>query len=179
LSKCFVASTCSYDELHPWGSHPLLDPLWSTATLQFLHDGSEARRLDKLRRIADEKLAMKYLRACDNPSSSGFCGQCEKCLRTMVGLHVIGKLGDFPALPHYIDPGLVRRLRLDEGTATFFREFLRVPIEPPPLRRAIYYALRSQRFGLRPANHVFSIRSRMPRLADMARLIRRVLAGPG
>jgi hypothetical protein len=96
ISKCIIASTCSYAELHPWGSHPILDPLWSTESLQFLHDGTEALRVDKLPLIADSKLAMKYLRACDNPSSSGHCGECEKCLRTMVGLHVIGRLADCP-----------------------------------------------------------------------------------
>jgi hypothetical protein len=179
ISKCIVASTCSYDELHPWGSHPLLDPLWSTGNLRFLHDGCEAKRIDKLRTIADNELAMKYLRACDNPSSSGQCGECEKCLRTMVGLHVIGRLGECPAMPYRIDPHLVRQLCLDEGTATFFREFLRFPIEPPPLRRAIYYALRNQRFGLRPANRVFSIRSRLHRIADMGRLIGKVFTGAG
>jgi hypothetical protein len=180
ISHCIVASTCSHAQLHPWGSHPILDPLWSTETLQILHDGTEARRIDKLRVIADNKWAMKYLRACDNQSSSGHCGQCEKCLRTMVGLHVIGRLVDCSAMPHRIDPRMIRRLHLNEGEAIFFREFLSVPIEPPALRRAIYCALRNQRFGLRPTSgRVFSIRPRARRLADWTRLIGRVFVGAG
>jgi hypothetical protein len=180
ISNCIVASTCSYAQLHPWGSHPILDPLWSTDALQFLHDGPEARRLDKLRVIADNEWAMKYLRACDNPSSSGHCGACEKCLRTMVGLHVIGRLADCSAMPHRIDPRMIRRLDLNEGEATFFREFLSYPIEPPALRRAIWSALRNQLYGLRPTSgRVFSIRSRARRVADWARLIERVIGGTG
>jgi hypothetical protein len=180
ISKCIIASTCSYAELHPWGSHPILDPLWSTESLQFLHDGTEALRVDKLRMIADNKLAMKYLRACDNPSSSGHCGECEKCLRTMVGLHVIGRLAECAAIPHRIDPRVIRRLHLNEGEATFFREFLRFSIEPPALRRAICHALRNQRYGLRPTSgRVLSVRSGARRIADWARLIRRVFAAEG
>jgi hypothetical protein len=180
ISKCIIASTCSYAQLHPWGSHPILDPLWSTESLQFLHDGTEALRVDKLRMIADNKLAMKYLRACDNESSSGHCGECEKCLRTMVGLHVIGRLADCPAMPHRVDPRVIRRLHLNEGEAAFFREFLPFSIEPPALRRAIYHALRNQRYGLRPTSgRVLSIRPRVRRIADWARLIGRVFAGEG
>ena len=180
ISKCIIASTCSYAQLHPWGSHPILDPLWSTESLQFLHDGTEALRVDKLRLIADNKLAMKYLRACDNRSSSGHCGECEKCLRTMVGLHVIGRLADCPAMPHRVDPRVIGRLHLNEGEAAFFREFLPFSIEPPALRRAIYHALRNQRYGLRPTSgRVLSIRPRVRRIADWARLIGRIFAGEG
>jgi len=180
ISKCVIASTCSYAQLHPWGSHPILDPLWSTESLQFLHDGTEALRVDKLRMIADNKLAMKYLRACDNPSSSGHCGGCEKCLRTMVGLHVIGRLAECFAMPYRVDPRLIRKLHLNEGEAAFFREFLPLSIEPPALRRAICHALRNQRYGLRPTSgRVLGIRSRVRRTADWARLIGRVFAGEG
>ena len=180
ISKCVIASTCSYAQLHPWGSHPILDPLWSTESLQFLHDGTEALRVDKLRMIADNKLAMKYLRACDNESSSGHCGECEKCLRTMVGLHVIGRLAECSAMPYRVDPRAIRRLHLNEGEAAFFREFLPLSIEPPALRRAICRALQNQRYGLRPTSgRVLSIRSRVRRIADWARLIGRVFAGEG
>ena len=180
ISECIVASTCSYAQLHPWGSHPILDPLWSTDSLRFLHDGTEARRIDKLRVIAGNEWAMKHLRACDNPSSSGNCGACEKCLRTMVGLHVIGRLADCSAMPHRIDPRVIRRLHLNEGEATFFREFLSYPIEPPALRRAIWSALRNQRYGLRPTSgRVFDIRSRARRIKDWTRLIGRVFGATG
>lgn len=180
IFKCLIASTCSYDQLHPWGSHPLLDPLWFTATLQFLHDGCSARRVDKLQAIADNKVAMKNLRACDNWGSSGNCGQCEKCLRTMVGLHVIGRLQDCPAMPHHIDPRMIRRLRLDAGSAVFFREFLQFPIEPPELKRAIHYALRNQRAQLRPkARWILGLRSGAGRIAHMGRLLKRIVSGAG
>jgi hypothetical protein len=179
ISTCIVASTYAYDQVHPWGSHPLLDPLWSTGTLRFVHDGGEAKRVDKLRAIADDKLAMAYLRACDNPESSGQCGRCEKCLRTMLGLQVIGRLEDCSTMPQHISPDSIRNLRLTEGGAIFFREFLPFAIEPPALRRAIHYALRNQRLGLRPVPRLLSLRSRARRIGDLTRLVGRVFVGPG
>jgi hypothetical protein len=176
ISKCIMGSTCSYGQLHPWGSHPILDPLWSTETLEFLHDGTGARRIDKLRAIADNEWAMRYLRACDNSSSSGHCGQCEKCLRTMLGLHVIGKLIACPAMPHRLDPRMIRRLQLNGGEAIFFRELLAYPIEPPAMRRAVCIALRNERYGLRPTSgRIFGVRSRVRRMADWTRLIGKIL----
>ena len=47
-----------------WGSHPSLDPLWSTDRLTVIHDGADASRVDKTRRLADEPLAQRHLRVC-------------------------------------------------------------------------------------------------------------------
>ena len=38
----------TYAHLGPLGSHPLLDPLWSSEDVELVHDGCEATRLDKL-----------------------------------------------------------------------------------------------------------------------------------
>ena len=52
-----------------------------------IHDGAEARRCDKLRRLAESAPALKGLRVCWQ--DAGFnCGRCEKCLRTMIALHL-------------------------------------------------------------------------------------------
>ncbi len=39
FSDIFIASTYKYTNLFPWGSHPILDPLWSVESLSFIHDG--------------------------------------------------------------------------------------------------------------------------------------------
>ena len=41
------------------GSHPALDPLWSTETLEFVHDGCEATRIEKVALIAEHDVVLK------------------------------------------------------------------------------------------------------------------------
>jgi hypothetical protein len=84
----FVAAGDTYSTLSPWGSHPLVDPLWSTESTQFHHDGCESFRSQKLQwQIAKSPLALRNLNVCDFDSTGlRNCGTCEKCLRTMIGL---------------------------------------------------------------------------------------------
>jgi hypothetical protein len=87
--RIFIPATHTYSELFPWGSHPVLDPLWSSESLQFTHDGCEATRVEKVSLIAKYDIALQTLRVCwENPNSSYNCGRCEKCLRTMINLKV-------------------------------------------------------------------------------------------
>jgi hypothetical protein len=90
--RFIIPSGDTYSTLSPWGSHPLVDPLWSTATSQFLHDGCEAKRSQKLERyVVGSKLALENLRVCDYEDSGvQNCGTCEKCLRTLIGLRALG-----------------------------------------------------------------------------------------
>lgn len=50
-----------------------------------------ARRLDKVKYIADNPIAQKYLSVCDGLNDS----TCFKCTRTMFELYSIGKLNEF------------------------------------------------------------------------------------
>lgn len=87
--RIYIPATHTYAELFPWGSHPVLDPLWSSESLQFTHDGCEATRVEKVSLIAKYDIALRTLRVCwENPNSSYNCGRCEKCLRTMINLKV-------------------------------------------------------------------------------------------
>jgi hypothetical protein len=47
LGKILIPPTYSYADLLPWGSHPLLDPLWSTEQTTIEHEGCEATRVEK------------------------------------------------------------------------------------------------------------------------------------
>ena len=103
VTTSLLASTNSVDELMPWGSHPLLEPNYSSSDLQFRLDGTWMSRLDKLRLISDWKPAMRNLRTCFHAFRSPDvlnCGRCEKCLRTMVELLVLGKLEQCEAFPY-------------------------------------------------------------------------------
>ena len=86
--RVYVPSTYSYDELFPWGSHPLTDPLYSTESMEIIHDGAEARRVDKLIKIAEYESALANLTVCLNDMNVN-CGKCIKCLRTMIPLQML------------------------------------------------------------------------------------------
>lgn len=89
LQRIYIPATHTYSDLFPWGSHPVLDHFWSSESLEFIHDGCEATRLDKVSLLAKYDVALRSLRVCwQNPNSSYNCGQCEKCLRTMINLKV-------------------------------------------------------------------------------------------
>ena len=93
FQRIYVAATHPYAGLRLWSSSPLLDPLWSTETLEFVHDGCEARRTEKARLVAESDVAMRTLRVCDRASPDApNCGRCEKCLRTMMHLLAVGAL---------------------------------------------------------------------------------------
>lgn len=89
----YISASDSGSNLYPWGSHPQLDPLWSRSGLAFVHDGCETSRTEKLRRIAESDIALQHLRVCwKNRGGALNCGRCEKCIRTMIGLKIVGAL---------------------------------------------------------------------------------------
>jgi hypothetical protein len=115
IKRLLVPSTFAYGQLIPWGSHPLLDELWSIESMEVIHDGAEARRVDKISMLArDHRSVFRHLRVClKNQAGPGNCGRCQKCARTMMALELIGALADaptFPAVPRQI---LARWLRAD------------------------------------------------------------------
>lgn len=107
----YIPASFSYPYLRPWGSHPLLDPLWSTERQTILHDGNEARRVDKIVRfLADDPVALRHLRVClDSRGRGGNCGRCRKCLRTMATFAILGKLESATAFPSTFPDDFERR----------------------------------------------------------------------
>lgn len=104
-----ASKTEPYAHEEPWGSSPDLDPLWSTQHLTFVHDGCEASRLDKIRLITRVPVVLETLRVCwENPNDEYNCCRCDKCLRTMVGLHIAGVLPECKTFALPINPGLLR-----------------------------------------------------------------------
>jgi hypothetical protein len=127
FGKIYIPSGSSYAGLIPWGSHPLLDPLWSTEELAIVHDGCEAARLKKISFIARAPVVAKYLRVCTAINSNLAkallnCGQCEKCLRTMIGLHIAGTLELSEVFPHSIDLCLVRNLSISYAKSFAYKD---------------------------------------------------------
>lgn len=95
IDRLLISSGMYHKDLMPHGSHPDLDPLWSSSRLQVQHVGHDRTRLEKVERLIADPLSRdlfkKHLRVCwEHPSAQGNCGQCTKC--TLVRLSLL-KLG--------------------------------------------------------------------------------------
>jgi hypothetical protein len=127
----------------PWWSHPSLDPLWSTEALEFIHDGCEATRIQKAALIAQSDVALKSLRVCFESANNAYnCGYCEKCIRTMINLHIVGALDQCTTFNTRLDPKRISRLLIaNRGVRVFVEENLKA-LENRPADRELFNALR-------------------------------------
>lgn len=116
VTRMLLPSAGSRRPLDPDGCHPVLDPYYGASDLAVADDGATRTRLEKLRDLADWPAALAVLQPCQQHAVGGAtpnCGTCNKCHRTMVGLHALGRLGaatSFP--PTQVDAAFVARLRL-------------------------------------------------------------------
>jgi hypothetical protein len=155
----YIASSVYYGDLFPWGTHPLLDRLWNSEALEFVHDGCEARRVEKIEFIAGFDAALNHLRVChwglglDFEREGAFnCGRCDKCIRTMVSLEAAGKLSQCTSFDRPLDSASVGALRVKPEILAFFYENLEALRRRglrPDLQRALEGCLR--RFKRRSA----------------------------
>lgn len=112
-SHAWIASGHAPEGRHPWASHPDLDPLWSSSRVTIEHDAPEWERTAKIAEIARWPVAMKHLRVCwQNFDDQYNCARCEKCVRTMLGLHLVGALTRCQTLPHDLNPQQLSSLRI-------------------------------------------------------------------
>ena len=58
LQRLHVPASFAYADLAPYGTHPLLDPLWSTEAIELVHDGCELVRAEKVAAIAESSVAL-------------------------------------------------------------------------------------------------------------------------
>lgn len=112
-----------------WGSHPLIDACYGSAAVDFRHEGICYSRVDKLHVLAQWPVALDNLRVCtknfmpgdelgyaDLPLGEYNCGRCEKCIRTMLDLLLIGKLAASDAFPYDdLTPDALEPLRVRQA----------------------------------------------------------------
>jgi hypothetical protein len=163
--QIYVPSTHSAAEQIPWGSNLALDGHWSTESTAFVHDGTEATRLEKVTwQIARSPLALGHLRVCfENEPGAYNCGRCDKCLRTMMNLYVAGVLEQSGTFPRQIDPALVAAVPTIPGPhgGIFHGENLRALVDQgraPELQRAIAASMDHALAGQPGRGHVIEDR---------------------
>lgn len=152
FSRVIVPASHSYAQLFPWGTHPLVDPLWSTEEVELVHDGCEATRNEKVARVAGSPVALRWLRVCyENRDGAYNCGACEKCLRTMVALRAVGALDRCATFDRPLDLAAVARMDVEDVSARGFAEdnlrFVEARGGDPALTAALRASLRGGATG--------------------------------
>jgi len=110
LAEYHVAASNSWENLRPYGSHPVTDPLWSSAATTFRHHGADLRRIDKARHLSAVPDLLDELRVCFQGTDYN-CGRCQKCLMTSAALRALGLTS--PALPRLEDAELLRSIYVE------------------------------------------------------------------
>jgi len=176
--QVLIPSSETFAHLDPCGSHPLLDPLWSTESVAIVHDGPEASRFEKVMAISDFPAALEHLRVCwENPDNAYNCGRCEKCVRTMLTLEGAGVLDRCPTFDAPLDPGRVAQVWIPMDLMAYHFEenlgILRARGADPALLRAMERAL--SRFE---ADKLAKALAAMPTRPLLRAMVRRRLRGP-
>jgi hypothetical protein len=127
LDLVYIAASYDIPNLGPCGSHPLLDPEYSSFDLKIKHRDPALSRLEKIQLLADWPQALKNLRVClANVKDLLNCGKCEKCVRTMLGLEAVGVLDKTGAFAqNTVEPELLTKFRITiRHREPFYRELL-------------------------------------------------------
>jgi hypothetical protein len=141
FERMLVPSGAMHGEIVRATTHPVLDHRFSTERTQIIHYG-DANRLDKVARVARSRAALDTLRVCHHDGEADEnCGRCEKCLRTMLQLHIAGALDRASTLPSELDPLRVAQVRRKLGRRHQWVEILHA-LENTPQNRALGAAVR-------------------------------------
>jgi hypothetical protein len=104
-SKFLYASGYSYRETgvreaeDPAIADPILVPSYSTDSMDCISVGSQYRRVDKTKIVLEMPWAKKALDVCLFPSGEKInCGGCDKCVRTLLTLEILGHMEEFEPL---------------------------------------------------------------------------------
>ena len=87
--KLIIPSSYTIDDIFPWGSHPLLDPLWSSEATTIFHDGVSYTRTQKTEQLLRHSYLLDGLQVCWKHFEKN-CGRCSKCIRTTLSLYMLG-----------------------------------------------------------------------------------------
>ncbi|SHL87822.1 hypothetical protein SAMN05216428_10839 [Nitrosospira sp. Nsp11] len=138
IGSLLISSSYDQDHLGPWGSHPDLDPYWSSSRLSVKSIGHEVSRSEKIKRLVNHAIAKsllkRHLRVCwEHPTSLGNCGYCHKCVLLRMTLNWHAPDFKLDTLPEGIP--LVQAIEalspLDQDLSLNFRRELVGHLDPP------------------------------------------------
>lgn len=109
----------------PRGSHPWLDHHFSTEAVTVRHAQVPLNRFEKTRLVSDWDDGLAVLRSCfyQTIPARGLinCGECEKCVRTMLALVALGKLDRAPTFAaNDVSPSMLDLVRIDDHIGALY-----------------------------------------------------------
>ncbi len=125
-TRMLIASGHEEDHQPLRGTHPELDPLFSTEAVEITHVPSPRGRLERLRVGATAPGGLDDLVVClafPGPPALN-CGECEKCVRTMAELVALGLLERARWFPRALSAGMIRGIRINGFEERFWIEVL-------------------------------------------------------
>jgi hypothetical protein len=131
LHTVSLGSTHDIPNLIPHGTHPVIEPNYSSSLLRVKLEGVNLSRFEKTKLIAKYPSALDNLRVCNcawKSNTHGLnCGVCNKCVRTTLALEALGKLKDNKSF-HYdhLDCKTVKKAfrNLNEVSSRFLLELV-------------------------------------------------------
>ena len=90
--RLLVPSSYSIRHMNPWGSHIVVDPLFSSSRMRLKYASGHFARMEKVGFIKDFPIALENVRSCWRHGQGTNCSKCEKCLRTMLAFAGHGAL---------------------------------------------------------------------------------------
>ena len=156
LSHVAIASSDTISTLKPYGSHPLLDPLYGSYDLSLQHDNIRLSRFQKTQLITGCEVSLQNLRVCTSTArlrpGELNCGRCEKCYRTMAALVALGVLHKTSAFPKDdLTEQELANVHIDNRAIAYFYQEMLLPLELAgrhDLVRGIEHSLRICQFRL-------------------------------
>jgi hypothetical protein len=104
IRRMIIPSSDNQAALTPCGTHPLLDPLFSSDDVEVEHDDIDLSRTGKIAHIAAEAPELlPTLKVCFAEDRPDNCGRCGKCVVTMAGLQAAGALAQATEFPDRVD----------------------------------------------------------------------------
>jgi hypothetical protein len=92
LGEIVISSAYTRESGNDWGTSWDTDPGWSSSGLTVSHFGEDFTRDEKMRAVVQHPLVRRHIRVCwENRAATGNCGECEKCLRTMIHVSLLGE----------------------------------------------------------------------------------------
>jgi hypothetical protein len=162
IDKICIASSQPQWSRNPWGSHWSIDPLWSSATLAFVHLDAEKDRRGKIHAIAHDPTVQRHLRVCwSQTGEPANCSRCEKCMHTMLVLEECGVLDRHVQFDGTDLLDLVRSLPRSKWRHRILEALSRSPDIDPELRSAVAALYRRSVILKSPAGTVWRALGRL------------------
>jgi hypothetical protein len=138
FGRVLFGATVDDDNPRARGSHPDLDRLWSTEGTSFRQDGTELGKMGRIELVSRDPVALRHLKVCWEVDTSGNCGRCFKCVKTMTALARSGDTGWAQAFDVALTPSVVRDCEASPAEAARIRHQLlgNLPPELAPLESA-------------------------------------------